>query len=105
MCLGSISFRLSCLCSDKPAYTNEKPQHYLGFGECAISLLCCSVWSVVIALLMEQKEEPRQAALTALSFSSIYEYLSLFFYFLLHFLFNDSASIETSGNEPYLVHF
>ena len=31
---------------------------------------------------------------------------SLFFYFLLfHFLFNDSASIETSGDEPYFVHF
>lgn len=44
---------------------------------------------------MEQKEEPRQAALTALSFSSVYEYLTLFFYFLLlHFLFNDFALIE-----------
>lgn len=46
-------------------------QHGPGFGECAIPLLCCSVWCVLMALLVEQKEEPRQAALTALSFSSI----------------------------------
>lgn len=30
-------------------------QHGLGFGECAISLLCCSVWGLLMALLMEQK--------------------------------------------------
>lgn len=60
-----------------------------------------------MALFMEQKEEPRQAALTALSFSSVYEYLTLFFYFLLlHFLFNDSALIEIYlATNPYFVHF